>query len=134
MIAHFKANSYRLSVISAALITLLACFALTDAKGQNESADKNPRQLAQEFVGLLVEGKFDEAVKNFDSTMKTALSADKLKETWNSVINQAGAFQKQLGVRSEEFLDTDIIFVTCQFEKGPLDIKTVYNNKWNKQT
>ena len=91
--------------------------------------DSQPATMAKDLVNLLVDGDYAEAVKNFDSTMKEALPAEKLQEVWNSIIAQAGPFKEQLGVRKEKILQYDVMFVTCKFERAALDTKVVFNQK-----
>lgn len=81
-----------------------------------------------EFVELLVKEQFSTAAENFDETMKNALPSEKLEGVWRSTIAQGGPFKRQIGVRTEKQLTYNIVFVTCEFEKGPLDIKIVYNS------
>jgi len=129
MIARFKKGSYRWSALAVVLLAVLACVALTNARAASQAESKEPTILAKEFVELLVEGQFSKATENFDATMKKSLPADKLAETWRSTTGQAGLFKQQLGVREEKFLGSDIVLVTCEFEKGPLDVKVVYNSE-----
>lgn len=129
MIARFKKGSYRWSVLAVVLLTVLSCVVLTNAQGATEEEKKEPKTLAKEFVELLVKEEFSEAVKNFDATMKDAMPAKKLGEIWKATTGQAGFFKKQLGVREEKFLGSDIVLVTCEFDKGPMDVKVVYNDK-----
>jgi len=82
---------------------------------------------AQAFVKLLASGKFDAATKDFDDTMKKVLPAKKLEEIWQSILTSAGPFQKQTGIRTETKGKYEIVYVTCQFAKAPLDAKVVFN-------
>jgi hypothetical protein len=84
---------------------------------------------AKDLVKLLASGNYEKAVGNFDSTMKNALPPDKLKQVWDSLIVQAGAFVEQTGVRKEKILQYDVVFVSCKFEKSILDAKVVFNQK-----
>lgn len=84
---------------------------------------------AKEFVDLMVKGEFSRAVENFDSVMSKAMPEEKLKEVWQTVIKQAGPFKKQKGTRTETLPKYDIVYVTCQFEKGDLDVKVVFNSE-----
>ena len=61
--------------------------------------------------------------------MKTALPAKRLKEGWNTTISQAGSFKRQMGIRTEKLFSSVAVMVTCEFKKGPLDVKVVYNDK-----
>ena len=94
-------------------------------------ADKNvaPKAPDNEFVKLLVEQQFSAATENFDETMKNTLPPEKLEETWKLTTSQIGPFKQQIGLRTEKQLGYDIVFITCEFEKGHLDIKVVYNDK-----
>jgi len=129
MIARFKKGSYRWSALAVVLLAVLGCVALTNAKGTTQPENKKPVALAKKFVQLLVKEQFSAATKNFDATMKAVLPADKLEKTWKDTTSQAGIFNRQLGIRTEKYLVYDIVLVTCEFEKGPLDVKVVYNNK-----
>jgi len=84
---------------------------------------------AKDLVKHLASGNYEKAVANFDSTMRQLLPAEKLKEVWESLIAQVGAFVEQRGVREEKILGYNVIFVTCQFKKSVLDTKVVFNDK-----
>ena len=94
-----------------------------------ETEDVGLKAIAKEFVDLLVEGQFSTATENFDTTMKDTLPTEKLEEVWNVTTEQTGPFKQQIGVRAEKELSYDVVFVTCEFERGPLDIKVVYNSE-----
>ncbi len=82
---------------------------------------------AKEFVDMMVKGEFSKAVENFDNVMSKAMPEEKLKEVWQTVIKKAGPFKKQKSTRTETLPKFDIVYVTCQFEKGDLDVKVVFN-------
>ena len=98
---------------------------------QQHLAAKNvaPEAPDNEFVKLLVEQQFSAATENFDETMKNTLLPEKLEETWKLTTSQIGPFKQQIGLRTEKQLGYDIVFITCEFEKGHLDIKVVYNDE-----
>jgi hypothetical protein len=84
---------------------------------------------ARDLVKYLANGNYEKAVENFDSIMKQVLPAEKLKQVWESIIVQCGAFVEQRGIREEKILGYNVVFVTCQFERAVLDAKVVFNNK-----
>lgn len=86
-------------------------------------------KMTRDFVNLLVKEDFNEAVENFDDTMKTALPVEKLKEAWNALPAQLGPFEKQLDSRKEKIAEYDVVYVTCKFQKDFCDVKVVYNNQ-----
>jgi hypothetical protein len=99
-------------------------------------AQLSPEQLAaaaaaptNHLVDLLAKEQFATVVESFDPNMKTALPADKLSQAWKGVTQQAGPFKRQMGSRTEKALQLNVTLVTSEFEKGPLDVKLVYNDQ-----
>ena len=90
--------------------------------------DKAPDRTApaEAFVTAQAKGDFTAAMKEFDDVMKKASPADKMESTWKLVQGQVGPFQQRLGTRQERQGEYDIVYVTCQFEKMPLDIRVVF--------
>jgi dienelactone hydrolase len=84
---------------------------------------------AKDFVADLSAGEFSRAVARFNGTMARVLPADKLKGVWNGVVAKAGPFQRQLAARAEKIGEHEAVFVTCQFQKGPLDVKVVFDRE-----
>ncbi len=128
MIARFKKGSYRWSTMAVALLAVLGCVFLTNAQPVSQAQKNKPEAMAKEFVELLTQGQFAKAVEGFDAKMKKTLPKDKLAQTWRTTTGQAGLFKQQLGTRREKFLGSEIVYVTCEFEKGPMDVKVVYDS------
>lgn len=82
---------------------------------------------AEQFVDRMVKGDFAAAVGDFDPTMTKAMPAPVLKQTWEALVVQCGAFGKRLGFRTEKYQQYDIAYVTCQFEKVAIDVKVVFD-------
>jgi len=81
------------------------------------------------FVEMLAKGDYAGAFAKFDATMKDAMPVDQIRAAWESLLAQAGEFQKVIGVRQAKEQGYDVVYVTCDFEKSQLDVKVVYNNK-----
>jgi dienelactone hydrolase len=111
------------------LTVLLAGSLLFPAQIQGDSFPEELIAQAKEFVDLLAKEEFAKAVENFDSVMTKAMPEEKLKETWQTVIKQAGQFKKQKGTRTETLPKFDVVYVICEFEKGALDVKVVFNRE-----
>jgi dienelactone hydrolase len=79
--------------------------------------------VAQSFLELLLQEKYSQAITLFDKTMKSAFPEEKLKSTWKTVLQQAGAFKKQVSTRTQKVQIYTIVFITCEFEKAPLEVK-----------
>jgi len=83
--------------------------------------------IAQEIVGQLAKGSFPEVTRRFDPTMTAALPAAKLGDTWAALTTQMGAFQGQGATRSEDVQGFHVVHIPCQFAKGTLDAKVVFD-------
>ena len=95
--------------------------------GEEQPAKTAQTEAAKNFVQLLVDGKFDKAVIDFDAIMLKAMPADQLKRTWESVLAEAGRYKKTLETRTETAGIYLIVHVTCEFAKRPLDVRVVFN-------
>ncbi len=82
---------------------------------------------ATAFVAKLASGDFAGAVATFDDTMRTALPADKLKATWQQVLQGAGAYLGPTATRVQTFGQYRIVYVTTAFANASLDVKVVYD-------
>jgi uncharacterized protein len=109
------------------LLFLLVGNTVAVAQARTDTTPPDFVSSAKAFVDLLAKKDFSRAEETFDTTMKTALPEEKLKEVWTTVVAQAGAFKRQVGARTEKISGYDVVFVTCEFEKASLDIKVVYN-------
>ena len=83
---------------------------------------------AKRFITALSQRRFDEASKQFDEKMAKALPPGKLQNTWNGLLQQVGDFEQILDVHTQEKEGYQVVFVTCSFAKGNLDVKVVYDS------
>lgn len=114
------------------LIIMLFIFTST-AQGSfyvNHQEAQKGRELikqAEDFVDTLARGDFATAVNNFDDTMKRAMPPDQLERMWKSVSSNAGSFKSRGAVTTDKIQVYDIVIITCEFDKNPVDIKVVFN-------
>jgi len=94
---------------------------------QGASGSPELETAARQFVDLLAKGKYAAAAEKFDAVMKVATDVEALARSWKMVVDQAGPFQAQRGVRAESIGEYEAVFVTCEFAKGKLDVKVVFN-------
>ena len=106
------------------MILCLTVFCLTASPF--EAAQASDRS-ACDFVLLLAQNEFDQAVALFDSNMRRAAPPAKLGAIWNAQLQATGAFQRICGTRSEVLGPYSAVFVTCQFAKQQLDVKVVFD-------
>jgi len=111
------------------ILVLLMCV-ISNATGraqQGSTANTDVVTLAKKFVEMLSQNNYAGAVATFDDTVRAAMPPDKIQETWNAVISQAGGFKRQVRTRTQKSSGYDIVLVTCEFEKTLLDIKLVFD-------
>jgi len=139
-------NSHTLLVFTVLLTCLLALSACgpasatatpapTLAPGSTTLAPTTPPDagfqelipIAQTFVDQLVQGDFAAAGSRFTAAMTSAMPTAKLKDTWQQLLLQTGAFQKQLGTQTLELKGYKIVLVTCQFEKAVIDVQVTFD-------
>ncbi|HEV3236454.1 MAG TPA: alpha/beta fold hydrolase [Gemmataceae bacterium] len=96
---------------------------------QPPTGDKLPEQtkLAKEFLKAILKEDYTAAGKEFDATMQKVLPKDKLESTWKGLIEKVGAFKKEGAMRTEHTPKYDFVFISCEFEKAPLDLKVVFD-------
>jgi len=84
---------------------------------------------AETLVQRLSEGDFDGARTHFDSTMQQAFPPEGLREAWTALTRQLGAFQSQAGTRTAVEQGFGVAYVACEFSKGTIDVKVVFDGK-----
>ena len=82
-----------------------------------------------EFVDQLAKGDYASATARFDAAMLKSAPEAKLKEIWEQLLGQVGAYQQQTGTHTAEAQGYRIVFVTTQFEKAAIDVQVVFNKQ-----
>jgi dienelactone hydrolase len=82
---------------------------------------------AQDVVRQMMARDFGGASRLFDSDMAQALPVDKLKDMWLQLTGLAGAFQEIERSTVMEIGEKRIVTVTCQFEKGAIDVYVAFD-------
>lgn len=90
-----------------------------------ESSELTARATA--LLDAMVRGDFAGATRHFDATMKKALTPEKLQEVWKGLTDQAGAFQRREGVRSQTQGAHRLVFVTTGFARIRLDMQVTFD-------
>jgi len=110
------------------LITVVSSFYLMSCKEPVISKSDDITVIAKEFFNLLLKEDFKTCETYFDTTMKTALPEDKLKEGWKGFITKAGTLKKETGTKKDKAGEYDVVYITCEFEKTPVEVKIAFNN------
>jgi peptidyl-prolyl cis-trans isomerase A (cyclophilin A) len=89
---------------------------------------------ARTVVDRFANGEFAELARNVDPESSSVLSAEKLREIWNDVVQKAGAFQRIVEVRPERRGTGDYVMVTCAFATRRYDLRLRFNEKQQVST
>lgn len=115
---------------SIAVVMFVVCVLGSTGAGQEKEGKlSDVEKSAKRFIEHMDKGEFEKATKDYDEAMQKALPADKLGETWKTVIAQVGALKKQAGYRTQKIKEFDAVLATCEFEKATLDVRVVFNSK-----
>ncbi len=116
-------------IIVALIISISCSNQKTEKKATEALPDLSiaPEEIAKKIVDLSMKGDHKTVISYFDSTMKVALPEEKLKDTWDGIFKQTGSFLRRTEIKSQEQQGYKTYFVTCEFEKGKLDVKIIFN-------
>ena len=65
--------------------------------------------------------------KYFDDTMNKGLPANKAKEVWDLLNQQAGPYIKSTTISDTSFQGYQIVYIICIFQNSTLKMKTVFD-------
>jgi hypothetical protein len=60
--------------------------------------------------------------------MKSGLPPAQLEQLWNGLVGQYGTFKNRAGTRTQKVQGLDAVFVTCEFERGAVDLQVTVNS------
>jgi hypothetical protein len=90
-------------------------------------AARNPVQAAALVLRQMTEGRFDAIIEQCDPQVKAAMNAKTIADTWKTITDQAGAFEKPSNPQVGQVEGMDIVIIKCKFAKAELDFKVVFN-------
>jgi dienelactone hydrolase len=91
-----------------------------------ETVPKQRIDIARSMVDLMIQERYDEVVRDFDSTMRTALPPEKVAEVWRQIIGQ----EQFGGVDTLRAIHTgayDIVYVRLRVGKALVEAKVVFH-------
>lgn len=77
------------------------------------------------LVDALRAGQYARVARELDAKLGAALDAEKLGQAWTDATSALGAFRSRADVRAGS--NPRIRIVTCEFERGGLDVKLVFD-------
>ena len=113
--------SRRLLALTLYMVAGVALPALAAAQ-QTASPAPDFSALGRDTVTEFAARHFDKAYARFGGAAASATSPEQLANIWDQLLARQGAFQKITAIRVAEQSGYHIAYVTCAFEKGPLDL------------
>lgn len=92
-----------------------------------QSSTPTPEQRAHAVVDRLMKQDFAGVSAGFNAQMRAALTDDQLRAGWMATIQQVGAFRREAGTKVETSGAYQVVVITCEFERSPLDVRVVYD-------
>ncbi len=116
-----------LSICFLAAVIFFSCS--TIFARQDESAKVDSFQvLANNFVNLLLKEDYKAALEKYNATVGYAVPAEKLEQEWKTMLSEVGSFNGRIDMRKDKDQEYTIVFVSCHFQKTPVDVKVVFND------
>lgn len=120
--------------ISMALVMAAAVFLLTGCGGTKLSADFDEEKVktaAQEAIGHLIAGEYEECVGLMSEEMQAAVTAEVLASNMETLTGQKGAFQEYksssvVGQKDKSGTDYAVAVIVAAFEKGNVTFTVSY--------
>lgn len=113
----------RTAVVCLALASILPVGAMLSSE-DGESLEHGARQL----VAAMAARDFESVIAHFDPTMTEALPASRLEVVWQQITAAFGDLEDIDESRSEVAGAFRVVFVRCNFARGTLDAKVVYDS------
>lgn len=121
--------------ISMAIVMAAAVFWLTGCGSTKLSADFDEEKVktaAQEAIGYMVAGEYEECMGLMSEEMQAAVSAEVLASNMETVAGQRGAFQEYksssvLGQKNQEGMDCAVAVIVAAFENGNVTFTISYD-------
>jgi len=78
--------------------------------------------LSENLAQDLLAGRYENVTSLFNENLARTMPANTLQIFSNSVFSSAGEFHKIAGIRSEKSGTSQVVYVTCQFDKYAVDL------------
>lgn len=114
-----------MKLVTTSLFVLLLVFSCHSQSLENQKALV---KITEGIALNLSEGDFEEVRETFDTNMKNALNAAQLKQVWEGLVSQLGAYKSAGTVTSKKLQGYRTIYQILKFKKAPFKLKVVFNS------
>ena len=82
---------------------------------------------ALEIVGCVIEGRWEDALRDFDQKMLEAVDADRLASGWAQTIGEVGQYERTGEPAAYQAADVTVVDVPLYFEAGDRTVRVSFN-------
>lgn len=148
---NIKKTMYRTGAILAVLlITIIAAFAGSTGSPTTQISQSNnfllrsssetrgltlfmdveeQKRQTKEIVSNLVSKNYEAVRKNFNEQMRNGLSADQIKQVWETLISQVGNYKGQDDPIVQRVQGYDTVTIRCRMEKGAIAVQVAFDSE-----
>lgn len=94
--------------------------------GSGNPAERERR--AVRLVDAVTGGRYADARADFNMLMSVSLSAGRLEEVWQGILQQTGAFTNRLSTNATREAGYEVVWLGMGFERGALRAKVVFDS------
>ncbi|MCT7981970.1 DUF3887 domain-containing protein [Laspinema sp. A4] len=99
-------------------------------KGVESIAQATPMvSQAEEFVSLLAEGEFNQALQKYDATARENITPETLKTTWQDLVDKSGTFQEIVSTETVPGEEQDVVLLTTRFEQNTVVLFVIFDGE-----
>lgn len=86
----------------------------------------DPVESAKHVIEQLKDGEYAAIFETFDDEMKAGFPVEVLRQTWDQLTTQVGAFKQVADALRKDHEDLNVVFVKADFERARMIMRVVY--------
>lgn len=122
-------------------LVLLATVAVVDAlpaqaqvfqppQGVEAIAQATPMvSQAEEFVSLLADGEFNQALQKYDAIARESITPETLETTWQDLVEKLGDFQEVVSSETVQGDGQEVVLLTTRFEQDTVVLFVIFDGE-----
>ncbi|MCT7956716.1 DUF3887 domain-containing protein [Laspinema palackyanum] len=84
---------------------------------------------AEEFVSLLADGEFNQALQKYDTVARENINTATLETTWQDLVDKSGDFQEIVSTEMVPGEEQDVVLLTTRFEQDTVVLFVIFDGE-----
>ncbi|MCT7971008.1 DUF3887 domain-containing protein [Laspinema olomoucense] len=84
---------------------------------------------AEEFVSLLADGEFNQALQKYDAIARQNITPETLETTWQDLVDKSGDFQEIVSTEVVPGEEQEVVLVTTRFEQETVVLFVIFDSE-----